>query len=172
MSQERSEQRRWIARIDVEALVRAMPLIKQDGLPGNGFGLGYFYSKHSALLEFFLRCRDGSIDPADNPLLRWMETAHDSQHPYREGTTRDARVGLCREAEVLYREIAGNGVAEPLEIDGEIRLPGVLDGGNRLAILRTLGVRHVRCFVNASTVEVVLNLRVGTVEGAAMGPRP
>lgn len=151
--------------IDVEALVRAMPLIKQPGNPGDGFGLDYFRAKHEALIAFYLQCGQGPVDPAANPLQAWIEAAHTRAVPYRNAPTTEDRAEVCRRAEELYHQIRRRGVEEPLVLEGTVQLPGVLDGGNRLAILRVLRIRHVRCAVDETTARLVRDLRIGTVEG-------
>jgi len=146
-------------RIDVEALVRAMPVLKQPGSPGRGRGLRYFSTKHTALLAFFGACQRGDLDLRHNAYLRWMDEVH-GPSPYHGAVTTEERVQVCARFAETFDEAVRDGIREPIRVEGDIQLPGVLDGGHRLAMLRVLRVRTVLCEVNGATYGWVRELRI------------
>ncbi len=144
-------------RIDLAALLRAMPRLKAEGTPGRGHGLAYFTHKQRALRAYYGQCLTGTADPSDNPLLTWIDRRH-GHEPYRGTTTRAQRVALCRRYRDLFETIRTHGVREPLILEGPLPLPGVLDGGNRLAMMRVLGVPSVVCSLDRDTAALAHHL--------------
>jgi hypothetical protein len=147
------------APIDIGALLRAMPVLKAEGTPGRGHGLAYFVHKQRALLAFYRQCLEGSVDTERNPLLTWIEGQYGPE-PYRGTTSRPQRVDLCRRYRALFEAIREHGVREPLILEGPIPLPGVLDGGNRLAVIRVLGYSRVVCALDADTLALARRLEI------------
>lgn len=144
--------------IDIERLYQAMPRlfphVMRLGLNPNWRGYEYFQIKHEHLLAFFAQCASSSHKiERDNAYLQWME--HHAPD-YRECATRVERLALCIHYRDLYFSVKNDGLREPLVVGPRrgVRLPGVYDGGNRLAIMRSLNIRQARFGVNRETLEI------------------